>query len=135
MIDLKSLNENLMKLQKDFTNAIHEREYLTNEISKLNKEKENLNQQLVQLNEKQNSIQNPIKFDKFGKEIESVNQQIANIDAKIENYKSANTPNLETLNEQISNMFNSYNDLVTNSKSEIKTEIQSEPAGDRRRQK
>ena len=143
MIDLKSLNENLTKLQEDFTNAIHEKELLEktisdlknsqqSQISELNGKKDPLNVLLTQLNENKESTQNTVTVDRYNQEIKSIEQQIADIDSSIATAKSShdktnkdNEKNLESLNKRISVMFDSYNHLVETSKTEIATEIQS----------
>ena len=143
MIDLKSLNENLTKLQEDFTNAIHEKELLEktisdlknsqqSQISELNSRKDPLNVLLTQLNENKESTQNTVTIDRYNQEIKSIEQQIADIDSSIATAKSShdetnknNAKRLETLNKRISVMFDSYNHLVETSKTEIATEIQS----------
>ena len=139
MIDLKSLYENIVELQKRLEQATIDRAVLEeqvsaqtqtnkNRISELNSRKNKLNTQLKTLQRQRNSSENIITIDKLNVQITTLEKQIAEIDSekeKLSSTKPESSSDLEKINAQISAIFEEYNHLVKSAKTSIEEEKKS----------
>ena len=137
MIDLKSLYENIVELQKRLEQATIDRAVLEeqvsaqtqtnkNRISELNSRKNKLTTQLKALQRQRSSSENIITIDrKLNPQIDNLEKQIAEIDSekeKLSSTKPESSSDLEKINAQISSIFEEYNQLVKSTKTSIEEE-------------
>lgn len=140
MIDLKSLYENIVELQKRLEQATIDRAVLEeqvsaqtqtnkNRISELNSRKNKLTTQLKALQRQRSSSENIITIDrKLNPQIDNLEKQIAEIDSekeKLSSTKPESSSDLEKINAQISSIFEEYNQLVKSTKTSIEEEKKS----------